>query len=224
MRLLIVEDDLDFQKFLKFRLEEKCFAVDTAEDGDTAFTRARENAYDLILLDYSLPLRNGYEICTELRRMGKTMPIIMISSSNGIFHRVDGFNLGIDDYLIKPFYFEELYARINAVLRRPQAMHDPILTFDDLVLDIRKQEVRRGTLSIYLTRKEFALLEYLLRNQGLVVTRGEIMEHVWDMELDPFSNAIETHMMNLRRKIETPRRKKIIHSVPGRGYKIDYGR
>ncbi len=224
MRLLIVEDDLDFQRFLKSRLEEKCFAVDTASDGDAGLDRARTSAYDLIVLDYSLPSRTGYDICAMLRTEGVPVPIIMISGANGVFHRVDGLNMGIDDYMVKPFYFEELHARINAVLRRPRTMHEPELSFDDLVLDVRRQEVRRGCADVYLTKKEFAILEYLLRHCGAVVSKTEIVEHVWDMDLDPFSNALETHMMNLRRKIDTPRRRKIMHTVSGRGYRLGHAR
>jgi two-component system, OmpR family, response regulator len=221
MRALIIEDDLDTQDFLKSRLEEKCFAVDTVDDGDRALYLANTNEYDIILLDYSLPHKNGYEICDELRKNEKHVPIIMISVKIEIPHKVEGFNIGIDDYMTKPFYFDELYARIQAVLRRPKVQHKAILNIDDLSLDTTKQQVRRGRESIYLTRKEFSLLEYLLLHSGSVVSRGAIMEHIWDINLDPFSNTIETHILNLRKKIDTPPRKKLIHSVPGRGYKID---
>ncbi len=224
IRLLVVEDDLDFQRFLKYRLEEKCFAVDAAADGDAGLDLARTGAYDLLVLDYSLPTRTGYDICSALRSTGVPVPIVMISGTGGVFHRVDGLNMGIDDYIVKPFYFEELLARINAVLRRPQLMHAPELSFDDLVLDVRRQEVRRGCAEVYLTKKEFAILEYLLRHQGTVVSKSELVEHVWDMSLDPFSNALETHLMNLRRKIDLPRRRKILHSVSGRGYKLGFAK
>ena len=221
MRLLIVEDNSDFQKFLKTRLEEKCFAVDTADDGARGLALAKHNAYDLILLDYSLPEKNGYEICAELRERGLETPIIMISGTGDVLHKVDGFNIGLDDYIVKPFFFEELLARITAVLRRPKTQSNSIISFDDLELDAARQKVTRAEKSIYLTRKEFALLEYLLKNSSNVVTRGEIMEHVWNTELDEFSNTIETHILNLRKKIDTPKKHKLIHSVPGRGYKMD---
>jgi len=224
MRLLVIEDNLDFQKFLKLRLEEKCFAVDAASDGDRGLSLARMNDYDLILLDYSLPRKNGYEICEEIRALGKHMPIIMISGTGDIPHKVDGFNLGIDDYLVKPFFFEELVARIQAALRRPPVQASMLLSIDDLVVDTRKQQVMRGQASIYLTRKEYALAEYLLKNARSVVSRGEIMEHVWDRDIDLFSNTIETHILNLRKKIDLPRKRKLIHSVPGRGYKFDLER
>jgi DNA-binding response OmpR family regulator len=221
MRALIIEDDLDTQDFLKSRLEEKCFAVDAIDDGEKALYLANTNEYDIILLDYSLPSKNGFEICNELRKNEKHVPIIMLSVTVEIPHKVEGFNIGIDDYLTKPFYFDELYARIQAVLRRPKVQHKAILSIDDLSLDTVKQQVKRGRESIYLTRKEFSLLEYLLLHAGTVVSRGAIMEHIWDINLDPFSNTIETHILNLRKKIDNPPRKKLIHSVPGRGYKID---
>ena len=203
MRLLIIEDNIDFQKFLKTRLEEKCFAVDATSDGEHGLYLATIHPYDIILLDYSLPNKNGYEICSELRARGKQTPIIMISGTGDILHKVDGLNIGIDDYIVKPFFFEELLARINAILRRSPVSHNTILTFDNLSLDT------------------FALLEYLLKNAATVVTRGAIMEHVWDTKLDLFSNTIETHILNLRKKIDLTRHKKLIHNIPGRGYKLD---
>ena len=221
MRLLIIEDNIDFQKFLKTRLEEKCFAVDATSDGEHGLYLATIHPYDIILLDYSLPNKNGYEICSELRARGKQTPIIMISGTGDILHKVDGLNIGIDDYIVKPFFFEELLARINAILRRSPVSHNTILTFDNLSLDTNTQKVTRGNTSIYLTRKEFALLEYLLKNAATVVTRGAIMEHVWDTKLDLFSNTIETHILNLRKKIDLTRHKKLIHNIPGRGYKLD---
>ena len=145
----------------------------------------------------------------------------MISGTSDVLHKVDGLNNGIDDYIVKPFFFEELLARINAILRRSPSSHNAVLQFDNLSLDTNTQKVTRGGVSIYLTRKEFALLEYLLKNAGTVVTRGAIMEHVWDTKLDLFSNTIETHILNLRKKIDIPRYKKLIHNVAGRGYKLD---
>lgn len=225
MRILIIEDDLDTQSFLRERLEEKCFAVDTASDGTTGVTLAKTNDYDIALVDYSLPGKNSFSICREIRaekRPGKKhLPIIMISVTDEVPHIVNGFETGIDDYVKKPFFFDELYARIQAVLRRPAIRQDSLLELDDLTLDNNTQKVMHGKESIYLTRKEFSLLEYLMRNKGSVVSRGMITEHVWDMSIDPFSNTIEMHILNLRKKLNLPERKKLIHSVPGRGYKID---
>lgn len=221
MRILLVEDDDDARAFLQSRLEEKCFAVDAVSTGERALKEARLNEYDLILLDYSLPEKNGFEVCETLREEHNTTPIIIISATHEVPHKVKGFMVGIDDYVTKPFFFEELYARIHAILRRPKAQEPTILTIDNLTLNTLKQEVTRGKISIYLTRKEFSLLEYLLKHQGIVVSRGAIMEHIWDVSLDPFSNTIETHILNLRKKIDQTPHKKLIYSVPGRGYKID---
>ena len=225
MRVLIIEDDIDTQSFLKERLEEKCFAVDTANDGTTGARLAKTNDYDIVLLDYALPGKNGFSICKELRSQERGdkahLPIIMISVTDESPHIVNGFDLGIDDYVKKPFFFNELHARMQAVLRRPQAREENILSMDDLVLDNNAQKVTRAGKSIYLTRKEFSLLEYLLKNKGTVVSRGAITEHVWDMNVDPFSNTIEMHILNLRKKLNMPDGKKLIHSIPGRGYKLD---
>lgn len=221
MRVLIIEDTVEFLTLLKNRLEEKCFAVDSAYDGDRGLFLAKSNDYDIILLDRALPGKSGFDICKELRAFGKHTPIIIISVSNDTPQKVTGLELGADDYLGKPFLFDELYARMQAVLRRPPVQNSCILMFADVILDTNKQRVTRGKDAIYLTRKEFSLLEYLMKHAGSVVSRGEIMEHIWDANLDPFSNTIETHILNLRKKLHRGNRKKIIHSVPGRGYKVD---
>jgi DNA-binding response OmpR family regulator len=221
MRILIVDDDPDIQDFLKTRLEEKCFACDIAKDGKEALYFAKVNEYDLIILDYSLPSKTGYEVCELLRKEGNFVPIIIVSGTFEIPHKVRGFMLGVDDYVIKPFYFDELYARIQAVLRRPKIQMKTELELDTLVVDTIKQTVYRDGTPIHLTRKEFSLLEYLMRNKGAVVSRGSILEHIWDGSVDPFSNTVETHIMNLRKKVDMPPHKKLIHSISGRGYKID---
>jgi DNA-binding response OmpR family regulator len=224
MRILIIEDETDTQEFLKGRLKEKGFAVDVASTGTRGLYYAKTNEYDLILLDYGLPEKNGFAICEELRTDGNSTPVIMISVTDTVNYKVRGLTIGADDYVTKPFYFEELYARIQTVLRRPAVVRSTVLTIDDLTVDLSKQTVTRGDKQIYLTRKEFSLLELLMKHKTVVVTRGTIMEHIWDLDLDPFSNTIETHILNLRRKIEHPEKTKLIHSVPGRGYKIDLAR
>ena len=225
MRILIIEDDLDTAMFVKSRLEEKCFAVDIEMDGNAGLKAAKANAYDLILLDYNLPGRNGFSVMEEIRTAEEKTrthtPIIMISVTSEISHKVSGFNTGADDYVTKPFFFDELFARIQAVLRRPNMRKELVFHMDDLMLDTNRQKVIRGEESVYLTRKEFCILEYLMRNEGMVVSRGMITEHVWDMNVDPFSNTIEMHILNLRKKIDKPEKSKLIHSIPGRGYKID---
>jgi len=224
MRILIVDDDPEIRTFLKSRLEEKCFACDCAEDGSDALYKAKVNEYDVILLDYSLPKKNGFDVCRSLRAEKVATPVIIISGTNDIPNKITGFNTGIDDYVTKPFYFDELYARIQAILRRPRTIQETVLAVDTLIIDIQKQEVRRDHKPVYLTRKEYSLLEYLMRNAGTVVSRGSIMEHIWDINLDPFSNTIETHILNLRKKVDSPPHRKLIHCVPGRGYKIDLSR
>ncbi len=225
MKILIIEDDLDTAAFLKSRLEEKCFAVDVETDGESGLRTAKINDYDVILLDYGLPKRTGFSVLEEIRSLDNKKQIhtsvIMISVIGEVDHKVSGLDLGADDYITKPFFFDELLARIQAVLRRPRMRTGSVFEMDDLLLDTNRQKVIRGKESIYLTKKEFALLEYLFRNEGMVVSRGMITEHVWDMHIDPFSNTIEMHILNLRKKIDKPRKHKLIHSVPGRGYKID---
>jgi DNA-binding response OmpR family regulator len=222
MRILIIEDSKEITNFLKLSLEGEQFVVDVAEDGERGSFWARTNDYDLIILDNILPKKTGLEVCEEIRKSGKTMPIIVLSVRSETLTKIQLLNAGADDYLIKPFSFEELLARIRALLRRPKVIESEILQVDDLTLDTKKCLVKRGKKEeIYLTRKEFMLLEYLLKNSGSVLSRGMIMEHVWDMNVDPFSNTIESHILSLRRKIDSPGRKKLIHTVSGRGYKID---
>lgn len=224
MKILIVEDDSEIRDFLKSSFEEECFVVDTADDGERGTELSRTNNYDLIILDYVLPKKNGFEICSEIRRSGRQVPILMLSVKSEIDHKVKIFELGADDYLTKPFSFRELLARAKALLRRPPGMKEEFLAIDNLTLDADRQSANRAGKNIYLTRKEFILLEYLLRNKGRVLSRGMIMEHVWNAEGDLFSNTIEAHIRNLRKKIDIGFKRKLIHSVPGRGYKLDLER
>lgn len=225
MRILIIEDDTDTSDYLRKRLEENCYSIDVAADGATGVQLAKTSDYDVILLDYSLPRKDGIMVSTEIRSQAhttrKNTPIIMISVTSDVDHKVLALGNGIDDYITKPFFFSELLARIQAILRRPVSITDNRFTLEDLSLDTATQKVSRGEQSIYLTKKEFALLEYLLRNKGTVVSRGAITEHVWDMNIDPVSNTIEMHILNLRKKLEQSNKKRLIHSIPGRGYKID---
>jgi two-component system, OmpR family, response regulator len=218
MRILVVEDQEETAAVLKRKLEAECYAVDVENDGDRGFYRARTNDYDLILLDNGLPGKGGYEICSELREYKMTTPIMILSVQSEIEDKVALLNCGADDYLAKPYAFSELSARVKALLRRPQTIEGKTLVVDGLSLD-------RGTYSFtfnesvtYLTPKEFMLLEYLMKHAGKVVSRGDILEHVWDDSADPFSNSIETHIMNLRKKIDRRNKDAFIHTVPGRGY------
>lgn len=220
MRVLIVEDDANLVEQLKKKLEEQTFAVDTAGDGVDGSYLARVNDYDIIILDDSLPKKSSEDVCRDIRNANKTAPIIIISETNNMQEKISLLHEGADDHIAKPFSFEELLARIQAILRRPTLRHKPILDIDVIKLDCHNHQVTRKEKIVYLTRKEFALLEYLMRNKGSVVSRSMIMEHVWDDEINPFSNTIESHILNLRKKIDS-KRKRLIHNVPGRGYKID---
>jgi DNA-binding response OmpR family regulator len=220
MRVLVVEDDEDIRNMLKMNLESETFSVDTAANGESGSYMARTNDYDLIVMDYMMPKKNGKQVCDEIRAAGKTMPIIMLTVRSSTEAKVELLNAGADDYLTKPFSFKELLARIRALLRRPQALESTVYEIDDIKLDTLSQKVMRDDKEIYLTRKEFALFEYLLKHRGIIVSRGMILEHVWDAEGDPFSNTIEAHILNLRKKLDTGK-KKLIHTVPGRGYTID---
>jgi|SRR3989344_1209762 len=221
MRILLIEDEKELRESLKKSLEAECFNIDTASDGERGSYLARTNDYDLILLDNMLPKKTGLEVCAEVRSRGKNMPIIMLTVQDEIPTKVSLLNAGADDYVTKPFSFEELSARIRAVLRRPQASLVEILNIKDLEINFNTHLVSRAGREIYLTKKEYELLIYLGRNQGRTVSRGMILEHVWDINADPFSNTLETHMLNLRRKVDSKFPLKLIHTIPGRGYKLD---
>lgn len=220
MRILVIEDDKDTRDFLQATLAAESYAVDTAADGAKGSYLARTNDYDLILLDNGLPLKSGVEVCRDIRGSGKHVPILMLSVLGDPDEKAKLLDAGADDYLSKPYSHKELRARIRALTRRGPEVAPTTYTCGNIVLDCDRQEARSGKKKLYLTRKEFSLLELLMQNQGRVVTRGAIMERVWDMEGNPFSKTLETHMVNLRKKIETAK-EKIITTVPGRGYTID---
>ncbi len=220
MRILLIEDHVDLRTTLQTRLQEECFVVDSASDGEQGSFLARTNDYDLIILDNHLPKKNGIEVCKEVRQSKKHIPIIILSVLDDTDQKVELLEAGADDYLTKPFVFSELMARMRALLRRPKDIIQSVFQIDDLFLDSQKHEVRRHGKEIYLTKKEFMLLEFLLRHSGSVVSRGDILEHVWDVSADPFSNTIETHILSLRKKIDTEGKIKLIHNISGRGYKI----
>lgn len=220
MRILIIEDDLDLCQVLRRHLESEGFLIDIANNGERGSYIARTNAYNLIILDNSLPVKNGLIVCREIRSAGNNVPILLISVHCDETAKVTFLESGADDYLTKPFSFTELIARIRALLRRPYVIQESKLIIDDLSVDILKQNVTRGNKKIYLTRKEFLLLECLMRQTGKVVSRGQIMDQVWETDCDPFSNTLEAHIRNLRKKVDI-RHRKLIHTISGRGYKID---
>ncbi|HPT30028.1 MAG TPA: response regulator transcription factor [bacterium] len=221
MRLLIVEDEVDLAEFLKESFKSEFFSVDVAHDGERGSFLARTNDYDLVIMDYVLPGINGAQVIKEIKKENKDLPIIMLTVKSELDDKLDLFALGIDDYVSKPFIFEELLARVQAVLRRPKITKPKIFRIDDLIVNVDRHTVRRSGRNIRLTRKEMLLLEYLLQNRGRVLSRAMILEHVWDVNADPFSNTIESHMVNLRRKINLPGSHDLIQTIAGRGYKID---
>lgn len=205
---------------LAANLRKECFAVDTAADGTEASYMARTNEYDIILLDNMLPEKQGSTVCMEIRRAGKNVPILMLSVLSDSWQKVMLLNAGADDYLIKPYSFDELMARVRALLRRPKEILGDVITIGDLTVNLKQQSVKRGERNIYLTRKQFMLLAYLVRNEGSVLSRAMILEHVWDVGSDLFSNTIESHIRGLRKKLNANGEIELIHTVPGRGYRF----
>ncbi len=220
MRLLLTEDDSNIIRPIKLALKQAGYVVDVAKDGERGYFLAATNDYDLIILDYNLPQLNGREIINKLRAEKINAPILVLTVHSELADKTDLLNLGADDYLTKPFALSELLARIKAILRRPRDWQSPLLTLNNLELDPDKFLVLKDGERIILSTKEFSLLEYLLKNKGKIMTRQEIMEHVWDENADPFSNTIEVHIRNLRKKLETEKQK-FIFTVSNRGYKID---
>ena len=218
MRILLVEDEPDAAQMLAKGLREQTYAVDVATDGETAVYQAGVNDYDLVILDVMLPLKDGFEVCRELRAEGLSFPILMLTARDAPPDRVVGLDMGADDYLTKPFDFHELLARLRALLRRGPALRPETVEVSDLSIDMRARRVRRGARQIELTAKEYALLEYLARRAGEVVSRAEIAEHVWEENFDPFSNLIEVYVQRLRRKIDEGHTPKLLRTRRGEGY------
>lgn len=220
MKILLVEDNHDIRETLRENLESELFTVDCTDNGECGSYMARTNYYDLIVMDYMMPRKNGLRACKEIRQSNKNAPIIMISVCDKIPEKIALLEAGADDYLQKPFSFSELLARIRAVTRRPPSYNTSSLSIDDVDLDITRQCVIRKGRKIYLTRKEFMLLECFARNRGRVVSRGYINESVWHNDSNPFSNTIEAHIRNLRKKLDGGKTK-LIRTVPGRGYIVE---
>jgi len=224
MRVLLVEDERRIADFICKGLSEHGYGVDVAYDGDEALHWPDVAEFDVIVLDVMLPVRDGIEVCRALRERGLRTPILMLTARDAIEDRVRGLDSGADDYLVKPFAFAELVARLRALSRREPAAKDTNLRIGDLVLDTTTREVSRGSQRIDLTTKEYALLEYLMRHPNQVLTRTMIAEHVWNYDFDNATNVIDVHIRNLRRKIEDPFPTKLIQTVRGAGYRIASGR
>ncbi len=221
MRILIAEDDRSVAGFLKKGLNEEQYAVDVCYNGEEALFQAQVNEYDLIILDVMLPKMNGFAVCREIRKEGTLTPILMLTVRDQLEDKVKGLQEGADDYLTKPFAFEELLARIKALLRRTQDYKTKNLEVGQLELDPVARKVTRNGKTITLTGKEYALLEYLMRNKGRIITQSMIIDHVWDMNYDGLSNVVNVYINHLREKIDKGFEQKYIHTIRGVGYKID---
>ena len=221
MRVLLIEDDVTITRLLKEGLEDESYAVDVVNDGSEGYRTAAADDYDVIILDIMLPGMNGYEVCRALRNDGNKTPILMLTARDAERDIVEGLDTGADDYLAKPFSFDVLLARIRALLRRPNEKLEEILQVGDLKLDPSSKKVTRASQEINLTAKEYGVLEYLMRNKGKVLSKEQIISHVWDFDADVLPNNVELFIMFLRRKIDKPFKSKLIHTVSGFGYKLE---
>lgn len=218
VRILLVEDESRVAAFIAKGLREQAYAVDLARDGEQAVYLAAVNEYDLVILDVMLPVKDGHAVCRELRAAGFRAPILMLTARDAVDDRVAGLDSGADDYLIKPFDFKELLARMRALLRRPSEVRPASIRVDDLTLDTASHAIARGGKPIALTAKEYALLEFLVLNQGRVVGRERIAEHVWNESFDAFSNIIDVYVKRLRAKLDAGAGRRLIHTRRGEGY------
>lgn len=223
MRILLVEDDRKAARLLSKGLREEGFVVDVAHSGEKADETADIKGYDVIVLDWLLPGKDGIAVCRDLRARGVAMPILMLTARDALDDRVKGLNTGADDYLTKPFAFTELLARLHALLRRSDLSRPVVLSVGDLTLDPMSHRVTRGGAAISLTPKEYAILEMLMRHAGEVVTRARLADGVWEDEHDSLTNLVDVHVSHLRRKIDREDLPPLIHTVWSRGYRIGFG-
>jgi two-component system copper resistance phosphate regulon response regulator CusR len=222
MRVLIVEDEPRMARSLKKGLEREGYAVDCEANGESAWIRLQMSLddYDLVILDVMLPGMSGLDLCRALRHESIPVPVLMLTARDATEDKIVGLDSGADDYLVKPFDFDELLARMRTLLRRPRETLPPELVVGDLVIDPVRRSATRGGKEIELTTKEFTLLEFLARNAGLVLTREQIIAHVWDAELDSFSNLVDVHVSNLRKKIDHGERVRLLETIRGVGYRL----
>ena len=218
MRILVIEDEKKTAFFVERGLRESGFVVDLTSDGERGLQLALTRRHDLVILDVMLPSRDGWSIVSELRRAKVSMPVLFLTARDSVPDRVKGFELGADDYLVKPFALSELMARMRSLLRRPQERQEEILRVSDLQIDVRRHKALRGNTSLSLTAKEFLVLSHLARAVGGVVSRTEIIEQVWDMNFDSDTNVVEVMIRRLRAKVDDPFKKKLIHTIRGVGY------
>jgi two-component system OmpR family response regulator len=222
MRVLVVEDETKMAGLLKRGLEEEGYAVDVLRTGTGALWAGAENPYDAIVLDVMLPDLDGFEVCRQLRSAGHWAPVLMLTARSAVPDRVAGLDAGADDYLSKPFTFSELFARLRALVRRGAHARPAVLRTGDLALDPATRRVTRGAVVVELTAKELALLEFFMRRPGEVLTRSQIIEHVWDFGYDGDSNVVDVYVRYLREKIDRPFRRDTIETVRGSGYRLRY--
>jgi len=220
MRVLVVEDEKQIAAFVKKGLEEQGFVVDVSHNGDDAYTMALERTYDAIVLDIMLPGRDGLSILKNLRAKKNSVPVILLTARSELDERLEGLNLGADDYLTKPFFVEELIARLHAVVRRASGERLTLLQSGDLTVNLITREVRRAERDVRLTAREFNLLEYLMRSPGRVYTRTQILEHIWGYDFDPNTNLVDVHIQRLRKKISPEAAEALIETVRGVGYRF----
>ncbi len=223
MRILLVEDDRKVASFIRKGLTEEGYAVDVAPEGETGLAMGLDRLHDVVILDVMLPGKPGLQVLRELRQAKVATPVLLLTARDAVEDKVQGLDAGADDYLTKPFAFAELLARVRALLRRGTAARAPVLQVADLVMDPATRTVRRGGETISLTNREFALLEYFLRNPGRVLTRTMIAEHVWDYSFDSATNVIDVYVNYLRKKIDAGRESRLIHTVRGVGYVLKAG-
>ncbi len=220
MRILLVEDNQAVARFILKGLREEAYAVDHVDNGTDAIAPLLSGDYDLAVLDVMLPYLDGFSLTERVRKQGATLPILMLTARDSVGDKIEGLDRGADDYLTKPFSFDEFVARIRALLRRGDALTPTKLIVADLVMDPARHKVMRGGRDIELTAREYALLEYLLRNRNRILTRTSILEHVWDIHFDNDSNVIDVYIRYLRRKIDDDFSQKLIHTVRGVGYTL----
>jgi two-component system, OmpR family, copper resistance phosphate regulon response regulator CusR len=221
VRVLLVEDESNAIRILAKGLREQAYAVDVATDGEAALFQMGTTDYDAVILDVMLPAKNGFEVCRAARAAGSSVPILMLTARDTVESRIEGLDCGADDYLVKPFDFGELLARLRALIRRGrQPLLPEKLTVGPLTLETRSRVVRVGGRDVALTAKEYAFLEFLVRHAGDVVTRSEIAEHVWDEHYDPFSNVVDVYVQRLRRKLDQPGVQSFIRTRRGEGYQL----
>ena len=220
MKILVVEDEKQIAGFVRNGLEEQGFTVDVCDNGNDGYVLATTQSYDVIVLDIMLPGRDGLSILRNLRKQKNAVPVIVLTARTELDERIEGLNLGADDYLTKPFYVEELIARVHAVARRASGEQLSILQTGDLTVNLITREVNRGGRPITLTTREFSLLEYLLRSPGRVYTRTQILEHVWGYDFDPSTNLVDVHIQRLRKKLAGTDSDPLIETVRGVGYRL----